>query len=58
VLVSCYIIGTEDRPPVHDINEAKEDDEEVCSFMNVPDEELTEEQRKKKAEMKRQVVPI
>ncbi|EAR93381.2 C2 domain protein (macronuclear) [Tetrahymena thermophila SB210] len=58
LLVSCYIIGTEDRPPVHDINEAKEDDDDGCSFLNIPDEELNDEQRKKKAIWKQPVVPI
>lgn len=52
LLISCYIVGTQDRPPVHDINEAKEDDDEVCSFANIPDEELTDEQRQKKAILK------
>jgi hypothetical protein len=43
LLISCYIIGTADRPPVHDINEYNEGDE-INFFNNIPDDQLTEEQ--------------
>ncbi|EGR34566.1 hypothetical protein IMG5_007260 [Ichthyophthirius multifiliis] len=58
LLVSCYIIGTNDRPPVHDINEYNEEDDEQYNFINIPDDQLTMEQIELKKLAKRGVVTL
>lgn len=38
LLISCYIVGTSDRPPVHDINEINEGGEDGDNFINIPND--------------------
>ncbi|EGR29194.1 hypothetical protein IMG5_161100 [Ichthyophthirius multifiliis] len=57
LLISCYIIGVSDRPPVHDINEYNENND-VFFFNNIPDEQLTNEQLQLKQNLKKGVVSL
>jgi hypothetical protein len=50
LLASCYIIGTTDKAPVHDINEVNAVEEEDDEFKGIPEEELTIEQLEKRKE--------
>lgn len=43
LLVSCYIIGAKDTPPVHTANEGLKDPD-ADEFGDTPDEELTPEE--------------
>lgn len=38
LLISCYIVGTSDRPPVHDINEYNEEEDDGNNFNNIPND--------------------
>ena len=52
-MISCYIIGADDKPPIHAINEAKYFDDERDEFEGISDENLTPEQIKKREEKKK-----
>ena len=49
MLIDCYIIGANDPPPVHDMND-RLDDEDFDKNGNIADEDLTPEQLKERKE--------
>lgn len=49
LLVTCYIIGAKDSPPVSSANDSNNDPDND-EFGDLPDEELTEEQLQKRRE--------
>ena len=49
LLISCYVIGASDTPPVHSANEGVKDPD-ADEFGDTPDEDLTPEQLKERRE--------